>query len=93
MEFIPKELSILLIGLLAIECTHIRIHERSHYHVREHFDRKEIFSKRKDEVSKHNQLFDEGLATFKMALNAFSDLTNEEFIDLMDGMKLFEPLR
>lgn len=61
--------------------------------VHENFNRMEVFSKRKDEISKHNQLFDEGLATFKMAMNAFSDLTNEEFINFMDGMKLFEPLR
>lgn len=49
--------------------------------------------KRKDEITKHNLLFDEGLVSFKMALNAFSDLTDDEFITRMDGLKLFEPLR
>lgn len=53
----------------------------------------EVYSKRKDQIFQHNHLFDEGLVTFKMGLNAFSDLTDDEFINLMDGMKLFEPLR
>lgn len=53
----------------------------------------DTFMKRKDEITSHNILFDEGLVSFKMALNAFSDLTDAEFIALMDGLKLSEPLR
>lgn len=55
--------------------------------------RMETFLKRKDEIAEHNRLFDLGLATFKMALNKFSDLTDKEFHAHMDGFKLFEPHR
>lgn len=44
-----------------------------------------VFLKNKREIDEHNAQYDRGLTTFKMGLNKFSDLTNDEFNAQMNG--------
>lgn len=69
------------------------IHTKNYQNVHEESHRMDTYTKRKNEIDEHNRMFDSGLVTFKMALNAFSDLTDDEFFNRMDGFKLFEPDR
>lgn len=49
--------------------------------------RMEIFLNNKHEVEKHNKKHANGLVTFKMGLNKYSDLTPEEFSAQMKGFR------
>lgn len=44
-----------------------------------------IFLQHKNEVAKHNQLFNEGLVSYTMSLNEYSDLSHTEFVSRMNG--------
>ncbi|XP_031627883.1 cathepsin L1-like [Contarinia nasturtii] len=47
----------------------------------------EIYLKHKQEIVKHNQLYDKGLASYTMSLNAYSDIPHMEFVSLMNGAR------
>lgn len=47
----------------------------------------EIFLRNKGKVDKHNQLYHDGLASYRMTLNAYSDLQNNEFRTRMGEYK------
>lgn len=44
-----------------------------------------IFLKNQNKIDAHNELFKKGLVLYKMGLNTYSDLTNEEFMNFMSG--------
>lgn len=46
-----------------------------------------IFLRHKDEVTKHNRLFNEGVVSYTMSLNAYSDLSHTEFVSQMNGAR------
>ncbi|XP_055296470.1 procathepsin L-like isoform X2 [Sitodiplosis mosellana] len=46
-----------------------------------------IFLQNKNEVMRHNQLFNEGIVSFTMSLNAYSDLSHTEFVSQMNGVR------
>lgn len=52
-----------------------------------------IFLEHRDEIIKHNQLYDKGLVSFNMILNAYSDLTTNEFSDRMNGLSFNDTYR
>lgn len=49
--------------------------------------RRNIYVENSKKVREHNQRFDRGEVTYRLALNKYSDLTNEEFISLLTGLK------
>ncbi|XP_055297154.1 trophozoite cysteine proteinase-like [Sitodiplosis mosellana] len=54
-------------------------HSKSYANDEEHDLRMKIFLQRRKKIAEHNKLFDDGLVTFTMGLNEFSDMTFEEF--------------
>ena len=50
--------------------------------------RKGIWEKNRRLIREHNKQYDSGLKKEKLELNKFSDLTNDEFNQLMNGFKL-----
>lgn len=52
-----------------------------------------IFLEHRNEIIKHNQLYDKGLVSFNMILNAYSDLTTNEFSDRMNGLSFNDTYR
>lgn len=53
--------------------------------------RMEIFLKNKEKISEHNELYEKRLSSYKMGLNDFSDLTDDEFNSRMNLQRLFLP--
>lgn len=50
-------------------------------------ERMQIFLKNKRKVEEHNEKHSQGLVSFKMGVNKFSDLTSEEFNAQMKGLR------
>lgn len=40
----------------------------------------DIFKENRDKIAKHNENYEKGSVSFKMALNKFADWTNDEFV-------------
>lgn len=47
----------------------------------------EIFLQNKHKIEEHNGKHSQGLVSFKMGVNKFSDLTHEEFNAQMKGLR------
>ena len=54
------------------------VHRKRYNHDEEHF-RRELFYKNVAKINAHNLRHDLGLTTYRMGLNQFTDMTNEEF--------------
>ncbi|KRX43985.1 Cathepsin L [Trichinella murrelli] len=50
--------------------------------------RREVFYANRLKVIRHNEQFDGGAKSYSMKLNKYSDLTREEFVQLMNGFKI-----
>lgn len=46
--------------------------------------RMKIFMDNKHKIAKHNQLYENGIVTYKLGLNKYADLLHHEFV-LMNG--------
>ncbi|GAB6029476.1 Cathepsin L [Chamberlinius hualienensis] len=49
--------------------------------------RMKIYNENKHKIAVHNQLFHQGQASFKLAMNQYGDLLHHEFASLMNGFK------
>jgi len=47
--------------------------------------RMKIFMENKNKIARHNQLYQQGHVTYKLALNVFGDLLHHEFVHRMNG--------
>jgi cathepsin L len=47
--------------------------------------RLKIYAENRHKIAKHNQLFDLGKVTFRLAENAFTDMLHHEFVNIMNG--------
>lgn len=93
-------LSILVIGLAAVACgVPLTLVERDFEDFKIRFDKQyatqeeetkrfEIFSSKWDKIMKHNKEAANGMHTYTMAINQFSDLTIEEFDKIYLGTKI-----
>jgi len=50
--------------------------------------RRNIFQKNKEEIERHNRLFEDGTTLYRQALSKFSDITYEELIASYTGFKM-----
>ena len=46
-----------------------------------------IFLKHKAEIEEHNQMYDEGLVSYTVSLNSFSDVEHSDFVAVMREAK------
>ncbi|XP_075132322.1 cathepsin K-like [Leptodactylus fuscus] len=53
-------------------------HEKEYSDVRDEIYRRKVWEATWDKVQKHNQLADQGLSKYRMAMNKFADMTPEE---------------
>lgn len=49
--------------------------------------RMNIYMKNKNTIDVHNKLFWSGRSTYEMGLNMYSDLSHEEFVAQMNGLR------
>lgn len=49
--------------------------------------RMRIYLEHKNRIAEHNQQYDRGLVSYRMGLNAYSDLSQQEFTNHMNGLK------
>lgn len=49
--------------------------------------RKTIFLDNLKEISDHNERFDKGLVSYRLNVNSYGDLTTDEFLRRMNGLK------
>jgi cathepsin L len=49
--------------------------------------RREIFAKNYERIVAHNKAADNGVHSFRLAVNQFADMTTEEFVKQMNGLK------
>lgn len=45
------------------------------------------YLEQRDRIAEHNQRYERGLVSYRMGLNAYSDLSQEEFTYHMNGLK------
>ncbi|KAF3817898.1 hypothetical protein GH733_013747 [Mirounga leonina] len=50
--------------------------------------RRAVWAKNMQMIERHNQEYSQGKHSFAMAMNAFGDLTSEEFRQVMNGLKI-----
>ncbi|XP_066138275.1 cathepsin L-like proteinase [Euwallacea fornicatus] len=50
--------------------------------------REQIFKRNVLEIEKHNQLYDQGLTTYRMGVNKFTDMTPDEFSSMLKTIPL-----
>ncbi|XP_067004602.2 cathepsin L [Anabrus simplex] len=62
-------------------------HRKKYTSPREDEHRMQIFMETRNKIAKHNEAFERGEVTYKMGLNKFADMTNEEFINTMTGYR------
>ncbi|XP_053387369.1 procathepsin L-like [Mercenaria mercenaria] len=58
------------------------------YQYGEEFTRRAIWEKNLDYIKQHNLEADRGVHTFWLGMNEFGDMTNEEFVRVMNGYKM-----
>lgn len=56
-------------------------HEKQYKSLEEEIMRKEIFVSNMEKIKQHNERFYQGLETFSMGVNQFTDMTSQEFKD------------
>lgn len=61
-------------------------HRKQYKIPREDTNRRQIFEKNSQKVQDHNKLYNQGLKSYKLAVNDFSDYTNEEMQMLFGGL-------
>lgn len=49
-------------------------------------DRRKVFSQNMKTIEMHNYLHEKGLQSYTLGVNAFADLTSEEFVKVMNGL-------
>ncbi|KRY84885.1 Cathepsin L [Trichinella pseudospiralis] len=64
------------------------IYEKNYANQSEEDYRREVFYANRLKVIRHNEQFDNGAKSYSMKLNKYSDLTHEEFVQLMNGFKI-----
>ncbi|XP_066992744.2 cathepsin L [Anabrus simplex] len=62
-------------------------HRKKYASPREEEYRMQIFMETANKIAKHNEAFARGEVSYKMGLNKFADMTNEEFINTMTGYR------
>ncbi|XP_067004611.2 cathepsin L [Anabrus simplex] len=62
-------------------------HRKKYASPREEQYRMQIFMETANKIAKHNEAFARGEVSYKMGLNKFADMTNEEFINTMTGYR------
>ncbi|KAL1131617.1 hypothetical protein AAG570_011231 [Ranatra chinensis] len=62
-------------------------HKKAYSNEDEEKERFDIFKENKKKIDEHNEKYEKGEVTWKMGLNAFSDLKPEEFKGMMGGVK------
>ncbi|KAK9729692.1 Cathepsin propeptide inhibitor domain (I29) [Popillia japonica] len=60
-------------------------HKKQYENPTEEKYRMQIFMENSHTISKHNQLYGEGLVTFKMGVNKYADMLPYEFVQIMNG--------
>lgn len=50
--------------------------------------RMKIFAWNKARIARHNQRYEQGLETYKLAVNMFADMLHYEFVQLMAGLNV-----
>ncbi|KAH8240332.1 hypothetical protein KR032_010470 [Drosophila birchii] len=60
---------------------------KSYKDVAEQQLRHKIFNENRIKIDEHNQRFANGEVSFKMAINEYSDMTSQEFSDMMTGLR------
>ncbi|KAH8304086.1 hypothetical protein KR059_000172 [Drosophila kikkawai] len=70
-------------------------HRKNYKDAAEEQLRHKIFKENRIKIAEHNRRFANGEVSFKMAVNEYSDLTSQEFSDLMTGLNNseFEEMR
>lgn len=56
-------------------------HEKQYSSLEEEIMRKEIFRANVQKIKQHNERYNQGIETFYMGINQFTDLTSQEFKD------------
>lgn len=65
---------------------HLQANYSKHYaSFEDEMQRFQIFVEHKYKIAEHNLHHDNGVESFRMGLNKYSDLTSEEFFDTMNG--------
>lgn len=49
--------------------------------------RMNIYLEHKNEIEQHNQLFRSGRSSFELGINKYTDLSHDEFVAQMNGLK------
>jgi len=65
-------------------------HGRRYESSAEEIYRREVFNNNKREIEKHNRLYREGKESYSQATNHLSDLTHQEFLNILGNFKSFE---
>ncbi|XP_058793221.1 cathepsin L-like [Phymastichus coffea] len=60
-------------------------HGKSYTNEIEEKSRLKIFMEHKQKIAEHNAMFEQGLVTYKLGLNKYSDMIHHEFVRTMNG--------
>lgn len=55
--------------------------------------RMKIFMENKNKIAQHNQQYEKGHVSYKLALNKYGDLLHHEFVSHMNGFNRSTPLK
>ncbi|XP_013415047.1 cathepsin L1 [Lingula anatina] len=61
------------------------VHSKNYATQEEELYRRRIWESHLDIIAKHNREYDMGIHTFTLGVNEFADMTNEEFVQAMNG--------
>lgn len=62
-------------------------HTKRYFSFVEDSRRMNTYFEQRNRIAEHNQRYDRGQVTYRMGLNAYSDMTQEEFVDHMNGAR------
>lgn len=62
-------------------------HDKNYESKVEELKRKDIFTDHLKTINLHNYLYSRGLKSYTMGVNRFADLTNKEFVSMMNGWR------
>jgi len=65
-----------------------KTHYNKQYRGDEHIYRRYIWQSNLKAIEEHNELYAKGLKSFYLGENEFTDLTNQEFVSMMNGMNV-----